>query len=238
LHPGSQEEEELGDLQIHDIIIAVVLVALLVVAHKSGWLSKIQGFVGDKFTENKCIDCKRKTHEFIWEGSHRIPLCREHLIEHFREHFINARQKMIVTYPDFEEINGSYYQYSYETIESFAKASPDKKINNLNLSRMNEWLAMIDGKCAKCSRDASVAYFPRFSVPWEHVPGFWTLSKSPFPIIHKVTDKPVILCKACAFKEIEGSFRPSGNGFHYGVFTPEGDEEGIYITGKTPSSNG
>ena len=47
-------------------------------------------------------------------------------------------------------------------------------------------------------------------------------------MIHKITDQPVKLCRSCAYKEIESSFRASKKGFEEGVSIPD-DDEGIYM---------
>ena len=195
---------------------------------------------GEKKHEMKCIVCKKRTEEFLikpgagkkillfaWKGYRKLPLCRDHLIEYFRQAFISAKQKMIVFCPDLEGKKG-YYQYFYFTRVTIEKFAPDPKINDSILSLMNIWIETVVGKCENCWSDAGVAYFDKHSIPYERVPGYLG-GRFDYPMIHRVIDKPKILCRPCAFKEIEPSFRVSKAGFKEGVFPPQDDEEGIYV---------
>lgn len=188
----------------------------------------------------KCLDCKRATKEFLvtsgaekkflflkWKGDRSLPLCRHHLIEHFKEAFVSAKQKMVVFCPNLEGKQGSY-QYFYSTRETLKKYAPDPKINDSILFLMGKWMEAIMGKCQECSSDARAAYFDKYSLPYERVPGYLG-GLFNYPMIHKVTDKPRILCPACAFKEMEFTLRMAQESFGDGIFTPKEDEEGIYV---------
>jgi hypothetical protein len=188
----------------------------------------------------KCIDCKKRTKQFLvksgvekrflffkWKGDRNIPLCRDHLIKYFKEAFLNAKQRMIVFCPNLEGKKG-VYQYFYSTRETIEKYAPDPKINDSILSQMDKWIETITGKCANCSSDTGVAYFNSYSISYERVPGYLG-GLFDYPMIHKVSDKPKILCRLCAFKEIEFAFRASNEGFREGVFTPKEGKEGIYV---------
>ena len=73
----------------------------------------------------KCKICRQPTDEFLvtesvptrilfftWNGAKVEKLCREHLIQRFREEFTRATHRMVVFHPNLEEKHGDY-QYSY-----------------------------------------------------------------------------------------------------------------------------
>jgi hypothetical protein len=172
---------------------------------------------------------RRKLLSRSWEGFKSVGFCREHLIQHFKEGFLTARQRMVVVYPNLEEKNGNY-QYCFVTLKEIEQGyAPDEATNNLIIRLIRGWLDSIQGQCGRCSFKGEVAYFGKEAVKWEKVPGFLG-APFDYPMIHEIRATPEILCRSCAFKNIENSFRTPGPGFNDGVFCPRENEEGIYVT--------
>ena len=193
----------------------------------------------------KCSICRQPTSEFLvtdgrpkrllfftWHGAKVEKLCRDHLIMRFREEFIRASHRMVVFYPNLEEKHGDY-QYSYVQWDRIMKGmGGDQDVNAQVRYSANEWFGKITGTCNRCSAEAHIAYFDRNAISWEKItilPGV----KYDFPMIHKVTTEPEILCRKCAFDGIEASLRSHPEGFTNGVLGPMGDHEGMYITLET-----
>jgi hypothetical protein len=192
----------------------------------------------------KCVICQEPTSEhlvlglaerrflfFRWKDWNSVPVCREHLIAWFRAEFLDSTQRMVVFYPNLEEKHGNY-QYYYARLEEIRKRTAlDERANDRVLQLVKGWLGMVHGQCEECAADGQVAYFTRGSLRWQRVPG-WAAGLYDFPMIEDVKSRPNILCRACAFKHIEQSLRNSDTGFEEGVFCPNKDEEGVYLTGQ------
>ena len=190
----------------------------------------------------KCKICRQPTDEFLvtesvptrilfftWNGAKVEKLCREHLIQRFREEFTRATHRMVVFHPNLEEKHGDY-QYSYVRWNRIMKGlGGDPDVNARIIELANDWFSQITGTCNRCSHEAQIAYFDRKSISWEKVPVILGV-RYDFPMIHKVTADPEKLCRNCAFDSIEKSLRTSVPGFENGVLSPMGNEEGIYIT--------
>jgi hypothetical protein len=189
----------------------------------------------------KCRDCGNSTKEFLvlptrkkqilflkWENAPSIYLCREHLLQRFRDEFTGARQKMVVFYPNLEEKNGNCC-YSFMRLKDFNKYASEEQTYDHIVRNIQQWLDMVEGKCLRCSHAGQVAYFGREAVEWKQVPGYPGAS-SDYPMLPDVTARPEILCASCAFQNIERSFRAPVRGFEDGVFCPDSVEEGVYLT--------
>jgi hypothetical protein len=190
----------------------------------------------------KCAVCRQRTKEFLvvepvpkqflffkWKGAKVERLCREHLIQRFREEFTKATQRMVVFYPNLEEKHGGY-QYSYVLARSIKKGfGPAREMDVRVSQQVADWLGMITGRCSRCSYPAGVAYFRREAITWQRVPDYLAV-RFDYPMIHHVTETPEILCRRCAFENIERSLRAEAPGFEDGILCPYGTEEGVYVT--------
>jgi hypothetical protein len=191
----------------------------------------------------KCADCRKKTGEFLvkpatrsflglkWAGVRRTPLCREHLLQRFREEFLKLPQRLVVLYPNLEEKHGRY-QYFFAPLGLLQKRgfTPDGLLNPALRASLTEWLALAAGPCHSCGQPGAVAFFTREQVRWDRRRGFLgTLFDQ--PLLQAITGPPLIFCRACAFEEIAKSFQAGGpQGFEGGVFLPPDREAGIYLT--------
>jgi hypothetical protein len=94
---------------------------------------------------------------------------------------------------------------------------------------------MANGKCFCCNSDASVAYFQKGDIPYEMVLAGVNKSvgvgvKVDYPMMHKITVQPKILCKGCVLQNISKSFDSTDNYFKGGVASYAGDEQVVFIT--------
>jgi hypothetical protein len=166
----------------------------------------------------KCADCRKKTGEFLvkpatrsflglkWAGVRRTLLCREHLLQRFREEFLKL---------------GLLQKRGF---------TPDGLLNPALRSSLTEWLALAAGPCHGCGQPGAVAFFTREQVRWDRRRGFLG-TQFDQPLLQEITGPPLIFCRACAFEEIAKSFQAGGpQGFEGGVFLPPDREAGIYLT--------
>jgi hypothetical protein len=198
----------------------------------------------------RCVDCRAITAEYLvhrdvekswlffrWRGLRKSPLCREHLVEHFRADFLAAGQRMVVFCPDGGERRIAY-QYSYHTAEEVRQicnvTGPDREIP----AKMQSWLAVIAGNCLQCGAPAQVALFPAAALPWEERPGSMGVLFD-HPLLREVADEPEPLCRACAACRLCQALHaaPPEREFDEGVFSPLGCAEGIMLT-TMPSAFG
>jgi hypothetical protein len=113
----------------------------------------------------RCSVCGKLSQDtLIFEEGRSGRFCREHLIERFRQEFTACTEKMVVVYPSLEMKRGPYV-YEYRALEDI----PEKFLQN-RLGRMfTKALSAVEGRCARCSRNATVAYFGPGNTPWESV---------------------------------------------------------------------
>jgi hypothetical protein len=191
----------------------------------------------------KCADCGKRTGEFLvkpttrgflglrWAGARRTPWCREHLLQRFGEEFLKLPQRLVVLYPNLEEKSGGY-QYFFAPLGLLQKRgfTPEGLLNNTLTAKLAEWLALTAGPCRSCGQPGAVAFFSREKVRWDRRRGFLG-TQFDQPVLQEITAPALILCRACAFKEIAASFQAGGpRGFEGGVFLPPDREAGIYLT--------
>ncbi len=189
----------------------------------------------------KCRECGNRTQEFLikprpkkflffnYTGAKVTNLCRDHLIRQFKDEFLKMPQRMVVIYPNMEEKNGNY-QYFFTTMDNVERGfAPDKETNDRIWQLVRQWLDSITGGCRECGFSGAVAYIGKEEAKWKVVPGFMG-AEFDYPMIQEIDATPKILCRSCAFKHIESSMRVADKGFEEGVFCPNGDEEGIYVT--------
>ncbi len=113
----------------------------------------------------RCQVCGQLSQDtLIFEQGRSGRFCREHLIERFRREFTACTEKMVVVYPSLEMKRGPYV-YEYRPMEDI----PEKFLEN-RLGRMfTRALSSIEGRCVRCARKATVAYFGPGNTPWESV---------------------------------------------------------------------
>ena len=130
------------------------------------WLCSFLALVIPRYFASRLLRCKvcgepsQDILIFKEGGSGRF--CRKHLIERFRQEFTACMEKMVVVYPSLEMKRGLYV-YEYRTIEEISE-----KFLQSRLGRMfTRSLSAVEGRCARCSRKATVAYFGPGNTPWE-----------------------------------------------------------------------
>jgi len=188
-----------------------------------------------------CRDCGSSTEEFLilparkkrilflkWENAENIYLCREHLVQRFREEFTKAHQRMVVFYPNLEEKNGNYC-YSFMRLRDFNKYASEGQTYDHIVREVQQWLDMVQGKCSGCGSSGQVAYFGREAIEWKKAPGSLAAPLD-YPMMPNVIARPEILCVNCAFANMERSLRVPVKGFEDGIFCPDSVEEGVYLT--------
>lgn len=107
-----------------------------------------------------CSLCGRLSQDIvIFQKGPSRRFCRAHAIELFRREFTLFPGKMVVFYPALEMKKGPY-AYEYRALEDTPEKFRESAMGRLIATA----LAAIAGKCSRCGRDATVAYFGPGSV--------------------------------------------------------------------------
>ena len=171
----------------------------------------------------RCPVCGKLSQDtLIFEEGRSERFCREHLIERFRREFTACTKKMVVFYPALEMKSGPYV-YEYRSIENI----PEKFLQS-PLGRMfARALSSIEGRCARCARNATVAYFGPGNTPWESVStrdNQWNDSdRGEIPATFQVT------CPFCIADELCFSLSRFEGVFSEGIVLPH-NGNGIFLS--------
>ena len=200
----------------------------------------IYGFyriVNHLISSKKCERCKKKETDRLVIGIVKIgdmylwrrdrAFCRTHLIKEFKNVFVNYNDKMVVFYPCLEEKRGSY-TYKYLPMDEVRKLNiPEPKLKKKIIELITSSLDSIEGKCARCDRPASVAFFEQNTFKWKK----GGLLSWDIPQIEDIKRKPHNLCSECTFKKIDFSLKNFKSKYAEGLSLPrEGD--GVFLTLK------
>jgi hypothetical protein len=162
----------------------------------------------------RCSVCGRFSRDtlVLREGGSRR-LCREHLIERFRREFTAFTDKMVVFYPAVEGKRGPYV-YEYRTMNDI----PEKFLRTGFGRLITKALSSIGGKCSRCGRDATVAYFG----PGSMQRGFDATIGTRWgePGEEEIAARFEITCPFCVVEDICFSLERFEGGFSEGVVLP------------------
>jgi hypothetical protein len=171
----------------------------------------------------KCSVCARFSQDaliFRQGGSRRF--CRQHLIERFKQEFTSFTEKMVVVYPSLEMKKGPYV-YEYRAIGDI----PEKFLQNPFGRMLTRALSSVGGRCGRCARDATVAYFGPGNTPWESVAmrgkGWDYLREDEIAATFQIT------CPFCIVDEVCHSLSRFEGVFSEGIILPRGGS-GIFIS--------
>ena len=170
----------------------------------------------------RCSVCGKLSQDvMIFKGGRSGRFCREHLIERFRNEFTACSDRMVVIYPSLEMKTGPYV-YEYRAIGDI----PEKFLQSRFGRTMMKALLSIEGKCARCSRDATVAYFGPGNTLWEFV-GMrgkqWDdVPNMEMPAIFRLT------CPFCIADELCFSLSRFDGVFSEGIILPH-NGSGIFV---------
>jgi hypothetical protein len=170
----------------------------------------------------RCSVCGRFSQDtLIFDEGPSRRFCREHLIERFKQEFTAWTEKMVVVYPSLEMKKGPYV-YEYRTMEAIPEKFLQGRIGRL----FQRALSSIEGRCARCGRKATVAYFGPGNTPWE-----------PITISGKQGDEPggeipasfQVTCPHCIADEVCFSLSRFEGVFSEGIVLPH-DGSGVFIS--------
>jgi len=188
------------DLHIMEIVIYVIA--------GGGILYAVVLFKGE-LKPKKCSVCSADCKDLYRDESDReVSLCRNHLVERWRNDVVSSPFDMVIIEPDF--INYPY-GYLYATISRLKEWCYPKEAQD----KISSFLDSISGKsCNECVNvAASVAFFKKEDFP--------------VPNLESIIVQPIYLCKKCAVKKVEPLIRSSLNDFVEGLYAPT-HERGIY----------
>ena len=171
----------------------------------------------------RCSVCARFSRDtLIFRQGRSRRFCREHLIERFKQEFTACTEKMVVVYPSLEMKRGSYV-YEYRAIEDI----PEKFLQSPFGRMLTRALSSIGGRCSRCARNGTVAYFGPGNTPWESVTmrgkGWDDLRKEEITVTFQVT------CPFCIVDELCFSLSRFEGVFSEGVILPH-NGSGIFIS--------
>jgi hypothetical protein len=171
----------------------------------------------------RCPVCGKLSQDtLIFKEGSSGRFCREHLIERFKREFTACTQKMVVVYPALEMKKGPYV-YEYKAIEDI----PEKFLQSRFGRMLTRALSSVEGRCSKCARKGTVAYFGPGNTPWESVTakaGGWDdLFKDDIPATFQVT------CPFCIADEVCFSLSRFEGVFSEGIILPH-NGSGIFIS--------
>lgn len=177
-------------------------------------VSLIISFMVKRYLKNshRCSVCGNLGRDLLNTGDKKAKrFCRNHLIEEFRQKFLNFDHKMVVVYPGIEGRKQSYYYtYGYYTKADLKKYN----LSDIAGSLLERGLQSISGKCNKCGVAVNIAYFGKESFQW----------KDDFPTIDKIIQKPEVMCNKCTVDLIIPSLRGFKGNFVNPVEIPRKDE--------------
>ncbi len=171
----------------------------------------------------RCSECGNVSQDIlIFSEGPSVRLCREHLVERFKHEFTACTEKMVVVYPALETKRGPYV-YEYTAVDDL----PPKFLQSPFGLMITAALSSIGGKCGRCSRNATVAYFGPGNTPWESAAtgakGWDEVHREGLPASFQIT------CPYCIADEVCFSLRQFKGVFSEGVFLPhKGD--GIFMS--------
>jgi len=155
-----------------------------------------------------CVVCNTKTEDsYRNEKGVIFRFCRNHLIEKWKNDFMESKQRMIVIEPDFIRYP---YGYLYATIETLGEWEYPKEDQDV----LSEIMKTIEGKhCKECNEEASVAYFKKE----DYI----------IPYFSKITATPIYFCRNCVARRIKPIIESSPKPFTEDLYAPT-NEEGVY----------
>lgn len=171
----------------------------------------------------RCSVCGRLSQDTLILGEGRgRRFCREHLIERFRQEFTACTEKMVVVYPSLEMKRGPYV-YEYRAIDDI----PEKFLQSPFGLMLTRALSSVGGRCRRCRRNGTVAYFGPGNTPWESATmrgqGWDDLLKEEIPATFQVT------CPFCIVDELCFSLSRFEGVFSEGIILPH-NGSGILIS--------
>ncbi|MCE5335445.1 MAG: hypothetical protein LLG06_12750 [Desulfobacteraceae bacterium] len=171
----------------------------------------------------RCSVCGTVAHDVLILGDGESKrFCREHAIDRFRKEFTAHAGKMVVFHPCLESRRGPY-RYEFRSVGDM----PGKFFQSEMGRLIKLSLAAIGGKCSRCGKDASVAYFGPGSVPWEPVradgTGMGELHAEEFARRFLPT------CASCIVDEVSLSLARFEGSFSEGLVLPY-DGEGVFVS--------
>ena len=171
----------------------------------------------------KCSVCARFSQDtLIFRQGRSSRFCRQHLIERFRQEFTSCTEKMVVVYPSLEMKRGPYV-YEYRAIDDI----PEKFLQNPFGRMLTRALSSVGGRCSRCARNATVAYFGPGNTPWESV----TMRGKGWDYLREdeITATFQLTCPFCIVDEICFSLSRFEGVFSEGIILPH-DGSGIFIS--------
>jgi hypothetical protein len=171
----------------------------------------------------RCSVCGRFSQDrlIFSDGRSRL-FCREHLIERFRQEFTACTEKMVVVYPSLEMKRGPYV-YEYRAIDDIREKFLQSPFGRM----LTRALSSVGGRCGKCARSGTVAYFGPGNTPWQYVTmrgkGWDDLLNTEIPATFQIT------CPFCIVDELCFSLGRFEGVFSEGIILPH-DGSGILIS--------
>ena len=184
------------DLHIMEIVIYVIA--------GGGILYAVALFKSELKTK-KCSVCITDCKDLYRDESDRgVSLCRNHLVERWKNDVVSSPFDMVIIEPDF--INYPY-GYPYATIPRLKEWFYPKEAQD----KVSSFLDSISGKsCNECANvSASVAFFNKEDFP--------------VPNLESIIAEPAYLCKKCAVKKVEPLIINSPKDFIEGLYAPTHD---------------
>lgn len=160
----------------------------------------------------RCTVCGKFSQDImVFDGKRTARFCREHLVARFRQEFAACDQKMVVVYPALEMKKGPY-TYEYRPVDSI----PERFLPTPFGRIMTRALASIGGRCGKCGRNATLAYFGPGNTPWT------TISSIHETDTGEISATFLVACPNCIVDELCFSLNRFESPFSEGIILPHG----------------
>ncbi len=171
----------------------------------------------------RCSVCGKFSQDnLIFRNGTNKRFCRQHLLERFRQEFTASDEKMVVVYPSLEMKRGPY-AYEYRAIRDI----PEKFLKGPRGHLLSKALSSIGGRCSRCARTGTVAYFGPGNNPWESVKmierGWDYPQRDEIPVTFQ------IVCPFCIADELCFSLSQFQGAFSEGIILPH-NGSGIFIS--------
>ena len=181
-------------------------ISIYVLAGGTVLFSLVRFFIKPKI----CAVCGIETEdEYRDKDDKCVPLCKNHLIERWKEGVVSSPYTMAAIEPDFVKYP---HAYLYATVARLKEWNYKKE----DQDAVSAILDSVEGKmCNICGSRATVAYF----------------NKEDFisPFFAKISAQPTFLCKGCFVKRVEQFLSDSSLDFGEGLYAPTNDKGVFHV---------